>query len=161
MKEEITLLTEELLQSGNEDDQQVLFQVLSGLKQKNEGKYSSYVGALLNMEKESTSSTCSVSVPVSKKIYNSLGIVHGGITATVLDTAMGTLANMLTPEGLGAVTSQLNIHNVLPVKGETMTATAQLLHQGKKTMVVEGSVISESGKRLAHATGSFYLIEKS
>lgn len=160
MKEEIRKLTEELIQNGNDDDQNVLYQVLSGLKQKNEGKYSSYVGALLNMEKEITSSTCSVSVPVSRTIYNSLGIVHGGMTATVLDTAMGTLANLLAPEGVGAVTSQLNIHFVLPIKGEKMTAAARILHHGRKTMVVEGTVLSESGKRLAHATGSFYLIEK-
>jgi len=161
MKEEIRLLIEDLLTKGSDDDIQVLHQMIVGLKKKNEGHYNSYVGALLNMEKESSSSTCSITVPVSKLIHNSLGIVHGGMTATVIDTAMGTLANMLAPKNLGAVTSQLTIHFLLPINGDTMTATAHILHQGKKTMVVEGYIINEAGKRLAHATGSFYLIDKS
>ncbi|MEW9501424.1 PaaI family thioesterase [Jeotgalibacillus marinus] len=160
MKEKIPQLIDEILMNGSNDDLAVLHQVLIGLNRKNEGKYSSYVGALLNMEKESTAASCSVSVPVSRMIYNSLDIVHGGITATVIDSAMGTLANLLSPDGLGAVTSQLNIHYLLPVKGANMTATAHILHQGRQTMVVEGTVINEDGKRLAHATGSFYLISK-
>ena len=98
MKDDISQLANEILLNGSEDDLSVLYQVLVGLKQKKEGKYSSYVGALLNMEKESTSTSCSVTIPY-QNCYNSLGIVHGGITATVLDSAMGTLANLLAPEG--------------------------------------------------------------
>ncbi|TDL35152.1 PaaI family thioesterase [Jeotgalibacillus sp. S-D1] len=161
MKEEIRSLTEELFEHGAEDDLAVLHQILTGLNDKNKGKYSSYVGALLNMQKECTASTCTVTVPISKTLFNSLGIVHGGMTATVIDSAMGTLANLLAPEGFGAVTSQLNIHYIHPVNGENMTAAAQILHQGRNTMVVEGYVLNAAGKRVAHATGSFYLIEKN
>ncbi|PPA72165.1 PaaI family thioesterase [Jeotgalibacillus proteolyticus] len=158
MKDELRLLTEELLAQGSEDDLNVLHHILLGLKGKNEGYYSSYVGAILNMKKEITPSSCSVKVPITKALNNSLDIVHGGMTATILDTAMGTLANLLAPEGYGAVTSQLTIHYLLPVQGEEMAAEAHIIHQGNKTMVIEGVIFSPEGKRLAHATGTFYLL---
>ncbi|KIL47597.1 PaaI family thioesterase [Jeotgalibacillus campisalis] len=160
MKEDLRDLTENLLTYGTKEDLSVLKQVLTGLNDKIDKKHTSYTSALLNMNKDVKSASCVVKIPVSSTLHNSLGIVHGGMSATLLDTAMGSLANHLAPEGMGAVTSQLNVHFLKPITGEEMTATASILHQGRKTMVVEASIKNPSGEIAAHGTGSFYLIKK-
>ncbi|MGD7043563.1 PaaI family thioesterase [Jeotgalibacillus proteolyticus] len=159
MKEDVRHLTNKLLTDGTQEDLTVLKQILTGLNDKINKKHTSFTSALLNMERNVEEKSCSIKMPVSSTLHNSLGIVHGGMSATLIDTAMGALANQLAPEGMGAVTSQLNVHFVQPISGEEMTATASILHQGRKTMVLEASIMNPDGKIAAHGTGSFYLIE--
>ncbi|MDG5470171.1 PaaI family thioesterase [Jeotgalibacillus sp. ET6] len=159
MKEDLQQLTNKILTDGTQEDLTVLKQILTGLNDKINKKHTSYTSALLNMKRNVDSDSCTVKIPVSSTLHNSLGIVHGGMSATLLDTAMGALANQLAPEGMGAVTSQLNVHFVQAIAGEEMTATACILHKGRKTMVLEASIMNPDGKIAAHGTGSFYLIE--
>ena len=104
--------------------------------------------------------TCEITVPINPFLNNSLDIVHGGITATILDTTMGTVANFLLPDGYGAVTNQLNIHYIAPGIGDTLRCKAEVIHQGSKTFVISGEIYRSDGKKIAYATGTFFTIQK-
>ena len=104
--------------------------------------------------------TCEITVPLNPVWNNSLDIVHGGVTATLLDTTMGTVVNAILPEGYVAVTNQLNIHYIAPGIGDTLHCKAEIIHHGSKTMIIEGETYRSDGKKIAHATGTFFIIQK-
>ena len=57
------------------------------------------------------------------------------------------------------MTLDLNISFTRRVKeGETVKAFSKVIHGGKTTMVVEGSITDEAGKLLAKARGTFFVI---
>ncbi|WP_227395634.1 PaaI family thioesterase [Jeotgalibacillus aurantiacus] len=145
-------------ENASEEERKIMEQVVNGLIDKRKGLYTSNVSALFNLKAENEEEILTIHMQVTPMLYNSLGIVHGGITATAIDTAMGTLANRAAPEGFGAVTSQLTIHYTASVSGPHVKAHARIIHTGSKTMVLEGWLSGPDNKRLAHATASFFLI---
>jgi uncharacterized protein (TIGR00369 family) len=160
MKEELARLLNECIENGSEADLVVIQQMLQGVRRKQNNHNGSYIGAALAMERTISDNTCDVTIPITPLTYNSLEIVHGGITATLVDTAMGTLANVLLPDGYGAVTTNLTIHYVSPGRHGNLTAKANLVHKGSKTLVIDGNVLSEDGRTVAHCTGSFFIVKK-
>jgi uncharacterized protein (TIGR00369 family) len=160
MKEELHQLLETCITNGSEADLSSLAYLLDGFNQKIKSKRSTYIDGLLQMDRKFDGNTCEITIPLHPILNNNLDIVHGGITATVLDTAMGSLANYFCPEGFGAVTNQLNIHYIAPGIGETLRCKADIVHKGTKTMVISGEAYRSDGKQIAYATGTFFIISK-
>lgn len=160
MKKDLHQLLDECISLSGEQELEALKTVLAGVKNKLSGKNSTYIDGLLHMDRRLDDQTCEIDIPITRVLDNTLGIVHGGFTATVLDTAMGTLANRLLPEGYAAVTSQLNIHFLAPGIGDNLHCKASLIHKGRSTIVLEADVFRSDGKRIAHSSGSFFVIEK-
>ncbi|MEW4223411.1 PaaI family thioesterase [Rossellomorea marisflavi] len=159
MKEDLAKLLNECMEYASEEDLHSLGQMLAGMKKKQEDG-GPLLGGVFGMEWGEQDETLTLTIPITPLTHNSLGIVHGGITATMVDTIMGTLANRALPSGYGAVTTNLNVHYLAPGTGGELTATGQILHHGTKTMVVEGKVIRSDGKVIAHSTGSFFIFKK-
>lgn len=161
MNSELQKLLEDCLQNSTEKDYEVLKLVLRGIRNKqinNNG--SGYIGGVLDMARKIDDKTCELTIPINPFIMNSLGIVHGGITATLIDSAMGSLSNILVPSGYATVTTQLNVHYIAPGLGDYLHCTAEVEHRGTKTMVLSATVVNSEGKKVAKATGSFFIIEK-
>ena len=90
----------------------------------------------------------------------SLGIAHGGFVATLLDSVMGRDAGKQAPAGHYVVTAQLNVNYIRPAwEGETLLASAQLRHKGRKTAVAQGEVRTASGALVATASATFLYVE--
>lgn len=160
MKDHLMKIFERCLEDGSETDLRALSYALEGLHQTIMKKNGPYIGGLLHMEPKMDERACEITIPLNPLLNNHLNMLHGGITATVLDTAMGVLANHLVPEQYGAVTSQLNIHYLAPVTGEHLRCRGEMIHQGKKIMVISGEAFNEQGQKVAYATGSFFVIHK-
>ena len=158
-KKDLHQLLEECVELSGEEDLKVLASMLESAKTKLSGN-GSYIGRLLQMKRKQEKDRYEISIPLSALVLNNLGIVHGGITATVLDSAMGSLAYTALPEGYAAVTSQLNIHYLAPGTGADLNCVATIIHQGKQTLVVEGQIFREDGRKIAHATGTFFVVKK-
>lgn len=161
MKDELRQLLETCIENGSEADLSSLTFLLEGLKQKINQNRITYIDGILQMDRKFVENTCEITIPIHPIINNNLDIVHGGITATVLDTTMGSLANYYLPKGFGAVTNQLNIHYIAPGIGETIRCKAEIVHKGSKTMVISGEAYRSDGKKMAYATGTFFIINKS
>lgn len=160
MQEQLRQLLESCIEKGSETDLKALVYLLEGVERKILQKRSTYLGNLLHMERKFEEGSCEIAVPLNPVLHNNLNILHGGITATVLDTVMGSLANEVLPEGFGAVTNQLNIHYIAPGLGDFIRTSAEIIHHGTKTIVVSGEAYRSDGKKIAHATGTFFIIEK-
>lgn len=93
-------------------------------------------------------------MPVLECHYSPLNIVHGGITATLLDTVMGCAVQSMLERGGGYSTMDLQVRFVRPVSvaNGTLRAEGRAVHAGKRTATAEGEVKDESGKIVAHGT---------
>ncbi|MBM6618581.1 PaaI family thioesterase [Bacillus sp. RD4P76] len=153
---------DQYLQNATEKDQEVLEFVLEGLLNKQNQINRSYLGGLLHETSyfNEEELTFHMTIPNSSIIQNALNIAHGGITATLLDSAMGTLAIHVLPSHLAAVTTEIKINYVGPGIGEKLTCDASIIHKGSKIIVCEGKVYRDDGKLVAHSTASFFIIPR-
>jgi uncharacterized protein (TIGR00369 family) len=96
----------------------------------------------------------------SERHYNPIGVVHGGIAATILDSAMGCAVHTTLPAGWTYGSLDLSARYVRPITAETgrILCEGVVVHRGKATATTEGRVWAEDGgKLLAHGTGSALL----
>jgi uncharacterized protein (TIGR00369 family) len=86
--------------------------------------------------------------------YNPIGVVHGGLAATLLDSAMGCAVQSLLPAGTGYTTLEMKVNLVRALTVETgeVRAEAKVIHMGGRIATAEGKVADRSGKLYAHAT---------
>ncbi|MDX2162153.1 MAG: PaaI family thioesterase [bacterium] len=86
--------------------------------------------------------------------YNPIGVVHGGYAATILDSALGCAVMTRVPKGFAYTTVDLNVHLVRAITKETgvITATADVIHAGRRVATAEARLTDAAGKLYAHAT---------
>lgn len=84
---------------------------------------------------------------------NPFGLVHGGILAAMLDTAMGCAVHSLLPAATGYVTGELNIRFLRPGLLSTgrLVCTGEVVHAGTSTMVAQARVADADDRVLAMA----------
>jgi uncharacterized protein (TIGR00369 family) len=86
---------------------------------------------------------------------NAIGTVHGGLAATLLDSAMGCAVHSTLPAGAGYTTLELKVNFTRPITSETgrILCEGTLVHRGGRVATAEGRVFVEAnGKLLAHGT---------
>ena len=90
----------------------------------------------------------------SEQFANPFGTVHGGILATVLDSAMGMAALSAMPEGVTTTTVALEVKYVRPVATDAgvLRAEGVVVHAGRRVVTAEGRVVGPDGRLLATAT---------
>ena len=90
-----------------------------------------------------------VELPVAPHVLNTNGGLQGGLLATLVDTAAGKLAMRLLPPGHSVVTSDLNLRYLRPVTDGAARAKARVVHDGKRSMVVQVEISTSPGDELA------------
>jgi uncharacterized protein (TIGR00369 family) len=86
--------------------------------------------------------------------YNPIGMVHGGIPCTLLDSAMGCAVHTTLPAGVGYTTLELKVNIIKAIGKNTgpLRAEARVIHAGRSTAVAEGRLVDKAGTLYAHAT---------
>jgi uncharacterized protein (TIGR00369 family) len=86
--------------------------------------------------------------------YNPIGVVHGGLAMTLLDSAMGCSVHTRLPHGKGYTTLEVKVNLVRAITLQTGTirATGRVIHFGGKTATAEGRLEDAEGKLYAHGT---------
>ena len=95
--------------------------------------------------------------------YNPIGVVHGGVAATLLDSAMGCAIHSTLPAGAGYTTLEIKVNFVRAMTAETgrVRCEAKLIHLGGRTATAEGRVVDEAGKLYAHGTTTCLILRPS
>jgi uncharacterized protein (TIGR00369 family) len=88
--------------------------------------------------------------------YNPIGMVHGGILSTILDSAMGCTVHTTLPRGRVYSTVEMSVRFMRPVSHDTgtMTCEGRVLHPGRRLASAEARLEDDGGKLYAHATCS-------
>ncbi len=89
-----------------------------------------------------------------EEMYNPIGVVHGGIAMTVLDSALGCAVMSVLPEGLAYTTVDINVHltRAITLKTGELRAIAESVHSGRRLATAQAKLIDAEGKLYAHAT---------
>jgi len=82
---------------------------------------------------------------------NPFGLVHGGVLAALIDTAMGCAVHSLLPVGAGYVTSELNVRYLrgAGLANGALSCTGEVVKNGRRSMVVQARVTDDSGREVA------------
>ena len=85
---------------------------------------------------------------------NPAGGVHGGLSATLLDSAMGLAIQSTLDKGIGATTLEFKISLVRPITPETglIRAEGAVLNRGRRIGTAEGRITDDKGRLLSHGT---------
>ena len=83
------------------------------------------------------------------------GILHGGVTATLIDTAMAFAVRTRLPVDAATATIDLTVHYLRPHISGTFTCTAKVVRAGKRIFTVSADVVNEEGKLLATAISTY------
>jgi uncharacterized protein (TIGR00369 family) len=114
------------------------------------------IGVLLGMEPVELSEGRAVfAAEPGERHYNPIGVVHGGLAATLLDSAMGCAVQTTLPAGAAYTTLELKVNFTRPITRDTgrVLCRAEVVHRGGRVATADGRVIAEdSGKLLAHGT---------
>jgi uncharacterized protein (TIGR00369 family) len=100
-----------------------------------------------------------VSLDVQDHHLNHIGILHGGVHATLLDSAMGLAAMAARPED-NMVTSNLNLHFTAPARKGKVTVVAEIVHMSGKMITAQGTITDDKNNLCSMATASFRVIDK-
>lgn len=98
-----------------------------------------------------------VTMQVTEDHTNRQGNLHGGLIATLLDTAMGATASLVRGDG-GRVpfsTLSITVNFLAPVPMGPVSATARVTGGGYKTVFVEATAHGAAGETVAQAVGTF------
>ena len=100
-------------------------------------------------------------VQADNRHLNPLGGVHGGFSATVLDSVTGCAVHTALEAGAVYGTVDLNIKMMRPIpKNTKLIAVGRLINISKRFGVSEGDIRDSSGKLYAHATCTCSIIRQ-
>jgi len=87
-------------------------------------------------------------------LLNPSGTVHGGFTATLLDSCMGLAVRTTLEQGLEQTTVEFKVSLLRPITPQTglIRAEGLVLTRGRRIGTAEGRVTDGQGRLLAHGT---------
>jgi uncharacterized protein (TIGR00369 family) len=94
-------------------------------------------------------------------LLNPAGTVHGGFSATLLDSCMGLAIQSTLEKRIGQTTREFKISLVRPITLETgkIMAEGLVLSRGRRIGTAEGRITDRNGRLLAHGTTTCLIFE--
>ena len=94
------------------------------------------VAELLGIEIEAaTPERVTATMPVTPDHHQPFGVLHGGVSVVLAESAASVGGHLAAPPGHTAVGIEINANHVRPVREGRLTATATPLHTGRTTQV--------------------------
>ena len=110
---------------------------------------------------EAESGRVVITVSPNESHLNPWGTVHGGLTATLLDSCMGLAVQSTLEKGFGSTTLEFKNSLVRAITTETgeIKAEGKVLNAGRRIGTAEGRVTDRKGRLLAHGTTTCLIFE--
>jgi uncharacterized protein (TIGR00369 family) len=93
--------------------------------------------------------------------FNPLGTIHGGWTATILDSALGCCVHSLIKKGQGYTTVEMKVNYVRALMPETglVRCEGKVIHAGNRIATSEARLMDGKGRLIAHGTETCMIFE--
>jgi uncharacterized protein (TIGR00369 family) len=93
--------------------------------------------------------------------YNPIGSVHGGVYATLLDSAAGCALHTTLPAGHRYTSVDLTVKFLRGVRAGDgrLRCEGTLLHRGRRTALAQAQLTDAAGRLCAHATSTLMIFE--
>lgn len=88
--------------------------------------------------------------------YNPIGTVHGGVLATLLDTAAACSVHSTLAVGEAYTSLDLTVKFLRAVTGRSgrLRCAGRVIQRGRRTALAEAQLFDDAGRLVAHATSS-------
>ncbi|MET7610906.1 PaaI family thioesterase [Streptomyces seoulensis] len=95
-----------------------------------------------------------------ESVYNPIGMVHGGMACTMLDSAAGCAVHTTLPAGVGYSSIEIKVNFLRPIHADTgeILARGRVTKAGKRVCFAESDLRDSAGNVLATATSSCLII---
>ncbi len=111
---------------------------------------------LLNMEIDDISAgRATLSMPFLAKYCQGLGLLHGGALTSLADTAVAFACKSLLAEGTFFATVSLTSTFLAPVRQGIVTAHAQVVFSGERSLDGKAMVVDSRGREVMSFTSLF------
>lgn len=134
-------------------------EVLQSIKER--GPSAVGVVGLLDMEIEDLGAGHVVFTATTRPDFgNPQGTLHGGISATMLDSAMACAVFSALPAGATSTTLDLSVRYLrsAPLDGTRLWAVGDLVHRGRTVATAEARLVDENDRLIATATTTCLVI---
>jgi uncharacterized protein (TIGR00369 family) len=93
---------------------------------------------------------------LDESVYNPLGVVHGGLVCTLLDTVAGCAVHTTLPRGFGYTSIELKVNYLRAVRLDSgpLTAVGTVVKPGRRVAFAEGQVLDAADRVVATASSS-------
>lgn len=108
--------------------------------------------------------TVEIELPYAAGNTQQHGFIHGGLVASIADSACGYAALTTMPEEAAVLTAEFKINLMSPAKGELLRAVGRVVRPGRRLVICSGDVFAvDKGqeKHVALITATMAVIEKS
>ena len=99
--------------------------------------------------------TATFHLAVRDELKQNKGLLHGGVIASLIDTAAAFAAVTLLEPGQSTTTIDLTIHYLRPLTEGLATAHARVLRAGRRVLVISVEVLDEREAIAATALTSY------
>jgi uncharacterized protein (TIGR00369 family) len=86
------------------------------------------------------------------------GNIHGGVIASLFDSAVAVAINQQLDAGEGASTMEIKLNYFRPVSDGKLWAKGKVIHKGRKIVVGQGEIKNDAGQLVAFGTATFMII---
>lgn len=90
-----------------------------------------------------------VTLNAREQLHSLYGMLHGGVAATIVDSACGIALGSLLEPGEMCVTVDLRINYISNLKEGILVGEGRVIHRGKQTGVTEAEIKDEAGNLIA------------
>jgi uncharacterized protein (TIGR00369 family) len=97
---------------------------------------------------------CRIELELGERHMQPFGIVHGGVLATLIDTATFWAGFLRLPDDCGMVNVDLKLNYLKAVARGRLRAEGRCLRPGRQISYTEASVFDEAGELVAHGTST-------
>jgi uncharacterized protein (TIGR00369 family) len=93
---------------------------------------------------------------LDESVYNPIGVVHGGLVCTMLDTVAGCAVHTTLPAGVGYTSIELKVNYLRAVHASSgpLTAIGRVVKPGRRVAFADGEVLDAAGRTVATASSS-------
>ena len=112
-----------------------------------------FLARLLGLDISYPGENCVIEFEVKDFMFNPQGVLHGGVTAFVLDVSMGHLVNHSA--GAPGATLEMKTQYLRAVSPGLLRCEARFLKKGRRIGFLESHMSDSSGNLLASATATF------
>jgi uncharacterized protein (TIGR00369 family) len=119
------------------------------------------IAKLLGMDVDSVEEgTVTFGLVPHESHYNPIGVVHGGIVCTMLDTVLGCAVHSTLEPGWAYTSVDLNVTYLRPITLATgrITATGTVLKGGRRVSFASAEVRDAAGTLIATGTSSLLMM---
>lgn len=99
-----------------------------------------------------------IDLPYNPNLDHALDGIHGGMYATLLDSAGWFTAAAAHDVSRWIATSEMSVHFLLPAKHTSLRAVGRLLKHGKRQDVVEMYLYDGQARWIGHGVGTFVVL---